>query len=192
MACVGRPSVTIQRPRAGAAQWRPIDTALSAAQDSTPKSGAQTATDSLRSCDSKGQWHPLVHVICMELLHPSHMVHCQLSQRGTLVIYFDSSANRVANASPVRSDQVAQVDGGVCGLIKQGGMLGLQMKEQARAGHKAGRTLLAMQSPCHSVTCILKGVCHCATWSWHLCGWAAMSGLCWGQRHSRPVSGYAS
>ena len=27
MACVGRPSVTIQRPRAGAAQWRPMKAA---------------------------------------------------------------------------------------------------------------------------------------------------------------------
>ena len=72
------------------------------------------------------------------------------------MVNLDARANRIANTSPVRSDQVAQVDGGVGSLIKQSCMLGLQVKEQTRAIHKAGCTLLAVQSPLHSALCIMK------------------------------------
>ena len=79
-------------------------------------------------CNSKGQWHPLIHIISRKSLDPSHMVHCKLSQRGTLMVNLDARANSVANASPVCSDQVAQVDGGIGSLVKQSCVLGLQMQ----------------------------------------------------------------
>ena len=41
MACVGRPSVTIQRPRAGAAQWRPMKAAWFDALIFDPHFGGQ-------------------------------------------------------------------------------------------------------------------------------------------------------
>ena len=43
MACVGRPSVTIQRPRAGAAQWRPMKAAWFDALIFDPILGAKIA-----------------------------------------------------------------------------------------------------------------------------------------------------
>ena len=41
MACVGRPSVTIQRPRAGAVQWRPMKAAWFDALIFDPHFGGQ-------------------------------------------------------------------------------------------------------------------------------------------------------
>ena len=41
MACVGRPSVAIQRPRAGTAQWRPMKAAWFCALLFDPRFGGQ-------------------------------------------------------------------------------------------------------------------------------------------------------
>ena len=43
MACVGRPSVAIQRPRAGTAQWRPMKAAWFCALLFDPRFGGQAA-----------------------------------------------------------------------------------------------------------------------------------------------------
>ena len=61
----------------------------------------------LHRCDSKGQWYPLVYIIFIEFLYPSHMVHGKLTQRCTLVVNLDSRAHRVADTTPICGDQVA-------------------------------------------------------------------------------------